>query len=104
MRKERLPHPPSARGRSARESGADGTPELVEVPAPTEEALQAVLHKIIPRTMKLLTPSGVLIEEQGQAYLADTDGDSHEARVLRPLQAQPAHFGSPSVRAPARRR
>ena len=30
---------------------------------------------------------GVLIEEQGQAYMADNDSDSDEARVLRPLQA-----------------
>jgi len=35
--------------------GTDGEPEFVEVPAPTDEALQAVLHKIITRTMKLLT-------------------------------------------------
>ena len=69
--------------------GTDGTPEFVEVPAPTDEALQAVLHKIITRTMKLLTRLGVLVEEQGQAYLADTDtdADSDEARALRPLQA-----------------
>ena len=67
--------------------GTDGAPEFVEVPAPTNEALQAVLHKIITRTMKLLTRRGVLVEEQGQAYLADTDTDSDEARVLRPLQA-----------------
>jgi len=67
--------------------GTAGTPEFVEVPAPTDEALQAVLHKIITRTMKLLTRRGLLIEEQGQAYLADTDGDSDEARSLRPLQA-----------------
>ena len=67
--------------------GTEGTPEFVEVPAPTDEALQAVLHKIITRTMKLLTRRGLLIEEKGQAYLADTDGDSDEARVLRPLQA-----------------
>jgi hypothetical protein len=31
-------------------------------------------------------PSGVLIEEQGQTYIADNDGDSDEARALRPLQ------------------
>ena len=30
-------------------------------PAPTDEALQAVLHKIITRTMKLLTRQGVLV-------------------------------------------
>jgi len=44
------------------------------------------LHKIISRTMKLLTRRGVLIEEQGQTYMADNDSDSGEARVLRPLQ------------------
>ena len=67
--------------------GTQGMPEFVEVPAPTDEALQAVLHKIITRTMKLLTRLGVLVEDQGQAYLADHDADSDEARTLRPLQA-----------------
>jgi len=65
---------------------ADGAPVFVEVPAPTDEALHAVLHKIITRMMKLLTRRG-LIEEQGQTYMADYDGDSDEACVLRPLQA-----------------
>ena len=37
--------------------------------------------------MKLLTRKGVLVEEQGSNYVADSDGDSDEARVLRPLQA-----------------
>ena len=59
----------------------------MEVPAPTDEALQAVLHKIITRLMKLLTRKGVLVEEQGQACMADDDADSDEARVLRPWQA-----------------
>ena len=67
--------------------GTEGEPVFVEVPAPTDDALHAVLHKIITRTMKLLTRRGVLIEEQGQTYLADNDGDSDEARTLRPLQA-----------------
>ena len=67
--------------------GTDGEPEFVEVPAPTDEALHAVLHKIITRTMKLLTRWGVLVEEEGSTYMADNDGDSDEARVLRPLQA-----------------
>lgn len=35
--------------------GADGVPEFVEAPAPTDEALQTMLHKIITRAMKLLT-------------------------------------------------
>jgi hypothetical protein len=67
--------------------GSDGVLEFVEVPAPTDEALQAVLHKIITRTMKLLTRRGALVEEEGSAYVADNDGDSDEARLLRPLQA-----------------
>jgi hypothetical protein len=46
-----------------------------------------MLHKIINRLMKLLTRRGVLVEEQGQTYMADSDDDSDEARVLRPLQA-----------------
>ena len=37
--------------------------------------------------MKLLTRRGVLVEEEGSTYLADNDGDSDEARALRPLQA-----------------
>ena len=48
--------------------GTDGAPEFVEVPAPTDEALQSVLHKIITRTMKLLTRLGVLVEEEGSTY------------------------------------
>ena len=37
---------------------ADGTPEFVEAPAPTDEALQAVLHKIITRLTQAAHPSG----------------------------------------------
>ena len=67
--------------------GADGVPEFVEVPAPTDAALQTVLHKIITRLMKLLTRRGVLVEEEGSTYKADNDGDSDEARTLRTLKA-----------------
>ena len=66
---------------------ADGAPVFVEVPAPTEDALQTVLHKIISRLMKLLTRKGVVVEEEGSTYMADADADSDEARTLRPLQA-----------------
>ncbi len=65
----------------------EGEPVFVEVPAPTDESLQTVLHKIITRMMKLLTRRGVLVEEEGSTYMADSDGDSTEARTLRPLQA-----------------
>ena len=67
--------------------GADGVPGFVEVPAPTDDAMQAVLHKTITRMMKLLTRRGVLVEEEGSTYMADNDGDSNKARLLRPLQA-----------------
>jgi hypothetical protein len=65
----------------------EGAPEFVEVGEPTDEALHTVLHKIVTRMMKLLTRRGLLVEEEGSTYLADNDGDSDEARTLRPLQA-----------------
>ena len=84
----------------------DGEPVFVEVPAPTDEDLQALLHKIIGRSMKLLTRRGVLLEEQGSTYLANGDADSDDARAqaaagrCRPLQAL---IESPSARVPGRR-
>ena len=36
---------------------ADGVPEFVEGPAPTDDALQSVLHKIITRTTQAAHPS-----------------------------------------------
>ena len=59
----------------------DGEPVFVEVPPPTDEALQAVLHEIITRTMKLLTRRRVLVEEEGSTYMADNDGFSLHAAV-----------------------
>jgi hypothetical protein len=44
---------------------AEGSPEFAEAPAPTDQALQAVLHKVITRTVKLLTRRGVLVDEEG---------------------------------------
>jgi hypothetical protein len=38
--------------------GADGEPVFVKPLAPTKDAPQAVLHKIITRTTKLLTRRG----------------------------------------------
>ena len=42
--------------------------------------------------MKLLTRRGVLVEEEGSTYMANDDGDSEEARSLRPLQAAACPF------------
>lgn len=35
----------------------------------------------------MLTRRGVLVEEMGKTYLADSDNDGDEARTLLPLQA-----------------
>ena len=74
--------------------GTDGTPELVEGLAPTDEALQTVLHKIITRTTQAAHPWAVLVEEERSTQMADNDGDSHVARVLRPLQAAACTYRS----------
>ena len=49
-----------------------------------------------PARRKLLTRRGVLVEEEGSTYMADNDGDSDEARALRPLQAAPGQRPGPS--------
>jgi hypothetical protein len=67
--------------------GADGVPSFVEVNAPTDDELWALLQTVIARLMKLLTRRGVLVEDMGQAYLAEPDADGDEARKLRRLQA-----------------
>jgi hypothetical protein len=41
------------------------------VAAPSDGALQEVLRRIIRRLMKLLVRRGILVEEQGELYLAD---------------------------------
>ena len=56
---------------------------IILAPAPTDEALQTALHKIITRSTQAAHPAGVLVEEEGSTYMADNDGDSDEARVLR---------------------
>jgi hypothetical protein len=48
-----------------------------------EVGLEAVLLKIITRTMRLLTRLGALIEEPERTYLAETDSDG----ALKSLQA-----------------
>jgi hypothetical protein len=62
-------------------------PVFVEAGAPSDDELNALLHTVITRLMKMLTRRGVLIEEMGQTWLADPNADGDEARTLRPLQA-----------------
>ena len=66
---------------------ADGSPAFIEADAPTDDELNALLHTVIARLMKMLTRRGVLVEDMGQTYLAEPDADGEEARTLRPLQA-----------------
>ena len=55
--------------------------------APTRDELDALLHTIMARLMKMLTRRSVLVEDMGQTWLAEPDVDGEEARALRPLQA-----------------
>jgi IclR family transcriptional regulator, mhp operon transcriptional activator len=64
---------------------ANGVPEFVEIPAPSDEDVRDVLKKIIKRVMKQLVRRGILVEDQGETYLADDGDDSEESRTLRPL-------------------
>jgi hypothetical protein len=51
----------------------DGVTVFHEAAAPTVEELEALLAKIITRTMRTLTRLGVVIEEPEGSYLAETD-------------------------------
>ena len=67
--------------------GVDGVSTLVEVVAPNDDELHALLQTLINRLMKLLMRRGALVEDRGQTYLVEPDDDGEEARTLRPLQA-----------------
>jgi len=58
-------------------------PVFYEAAAPSTDELEAVLLKIITRTMRILTRLGVVIEEPDRTYLAETATDG----ALRSLQA-----------------
>ena len=75
----------------------DGEPVFVEVPVPTDEALQAVLHKIITRMLKPLSCRGALVEQQGSTYMGHTDADS--ATPARSGHCRPprVHTASPTA-------
>jgi putative transposase len=61
----------------------DGVPVFHEAAAPSTDELEAVLLKLIMRTMRLLTRLGALIEEPDRTYPAETETDG----ALRSLQA-----------------
>jgi hypothetical protein len=66
-------------------TNAESEPEFVETPAPNDEQIWEVLQRIIKRVMKQLVRRGILVEDQGETYLADDEDESDEARALRPL-------------------
>jgi hypothetical protein len=67
--------------------GGGGVPSFVEVDAPINGKLQALLRTLITRLRKLLTRRGVLVEDMGETCLDEPDADGDEARTLRPPQA-----------------
>jgi hypothetical protein len=68
-------------------TSADGQLKFIEVPPPSEQALQTLLRAIIAAVMKRLVRQGVLIQEQeGQWYAANDESDDEEVSALRPLQ------------------
>ena len=60
----------------------DGAAVFREAAPPSTDELEAVLRKIITRTMRLLTRLGALIEEPERTYLAEADRES----ALLPLR------------------
>ncbi len=72
----------------------DGEPEFVEVPAPTDEALQAVLHKIITRRMKLLTRRALLVEEEGSTVRLPGHGTLQRQHLLAGARAEGDPIGT----------
>ena len=66
-------------------TNAKGEPVFVEMPPPSDEQVWEVLERIIKRVMKQLVRRGILVEDQGETYLADDGDDSEESRTLRPL-------------------
>ena len=83
--------------------GIDGTPEFVEVPEPTDEALQSVLRKIITRTMKLLTRRGCWSKRRVRPTWPTTT--AIRTKRARSGRCKPPRVRTalPSARAPARR-
>jgi len=67
--------------------GADGASAFIEADAPTDAELDALLHTIIARLMKMLARRGVLVKDMDQTWLAAADANGEEVRTLRPLQA-----------------
>jgi hypothetical protein len=64
-----------------------GEPVFVLVAAPTDEDIQALLHKIITHIARLLTRRYALVEENDSTLMASDNSDTHDGRRLKPLLA-----------------
>ena len=73
-----MAHRLSATGLAQAQASASA---LRMVAAPSDEAMQAVPHKIVTLILKLLTRRGALVEEQGSTCMADNDANSDDARM-----------------------
>jgi len=82
----------------------DGEPVFVEVPAPTDEALQTVLHKVITRLMQAAHPSGGCLSKSRARPMWLT-ATAIRTRPARSGRCRPPRVPtvSPSAHAPARR-
>jgi hypothetical protein len=54
-------------------------PSFVEVDAPTDDELHALLQTLIHPADEAAHAPGVLVEEMGPTYLAEPNGDGDEA-------------------------
>jgi len=69
----------------------DGGPAFVEADSPTDEELQAPLHKVINRLMKLLTRRGVLVEDdEEEEEEEEEEGDQAIWPTLTAIWMMPA--------------
>ena len=81
----------------------DGVPAFVEVAAPTDYELHALLQTFITWLMKLLTRRGVLVEDMGRpTWPSPTPTQTRRGRCGR-CRRRPSRIASPSDRAPGRR-
>ena len=51
----------------------------------TDAVLQKVLSKIVIGLMRLFKGRGLLVELKGSTHMTNSDSDSDEARVLKPM-------------------
>lgn len=60
--------------------GADGMPVFIEVTAPSDHEMHALLLRLITRLLKPFTRRGALVEEMGQTDLVEPDAASRSLR------------------------